>query len=257
MIVLAVSGIMFLIAASFINGKQARTAFNAGVNEMASNIQDVIEQVTDGKYSDIPLNCSFDGTNLTFPAGSNPQGTNASCVFLGKVLHFQEAGGTGPADERYETFSLAGGRTATNATGVVTPANADAQVISFLTDQQATPQSLDVSKITFLTSGFGSVTSYGLGFLQGQIDPTNNLLSNTPSVMLYYVTGLGVGMNQTTSQATAAINGGANLALAKSVDICMTDSTRYADIIIGNNLSSGSQLVASVKMDGTTRPATC
>lgn len=40
MIVLAVSGIMFLVAANFINGKQQKTSFANGVNEMASRIQD-------------------------------------------------------------------------------------------------------------------------------------------------------------------------------------------------------------------------
>ena len=39
MIVLAVSSAMFLIAANFINGKQERTAFSQGSNEMVSQLQ--------------------------------------------------------------------------------------------------------------------------------------------------------------------------------------------------------------------------
>jgi prepilin-type N-terminal cleavage/methylation domain-containing protein len=252
MIVLAVSGVMFLIAASFINGKQARTAFTAGVNQMASNLQDIIEQVTDGKYSDIPLSCSFIGGSLTFPVGTtNLQGTNADCVFLGKIFHFQEGGLSGTAAQQYEIFSLAGGREATDTTGIVTPKDADAQVITTLTDQQTTPQSLDVSKVTFNN---GVVTSYGLGFLQGQIDPTNNPHNITPSVGIYYVSGLVAGNAQGT--AVGIIGGGSNLLPAKNVDVCLTDGTRYADITVGSNGSSGSQLVVNVKMDGTTKPIT-
>jgi prepilin-type N-terminal cleavage/methylation domain-containing protein len=267
MIVLAVSGVMFLIAASFINGKQARTAFTAGVNQMASNLQDIIEQVTDGKYSDIPLSCLFDGTRtpaLTFPAGNNQQGTNASCVFLGKILHFQESGLPGTTyTQQYEIFSLAGGR-ANGSTALATPTAADATVISSptadLTDQQTTPQSLDVSKVTFNVGGLGPTKiSYGLGFLQGQgsLDATNNLISGPQNVSMYYVSSL-VGVSGTDKPtAIGIINGGSNLKQAQNVDICLTDGTRYADITVGNNGSNASQLVVNVKMDGTTRPATC
>ena len=67
MIVLAVSGLMFIIAATFINGKQQRATFTAGVNEMASELQNVIEQVNDGSYADVPLNCVSAGAG--FPSG--------------------------------------------------------------------------------------------------------------------------------------------------------------------------------------------
>lgn len=261
MIVLAVSGVMFLIAASFIGGKQAQTAFTAGVNQMASNIQNVIEQVTDGSYSDIPLNCAFDGTSLTFPVGTSAQGTNANCVFLGKVLHFQESGLSTAATQAYEVFSLAGGRSATSGTAITTPAAADTQVISSpvdLTDQEIVPQSLDVSKVSFNNGIFEShATSYGLGFLQGQgtVNGGTTLANGTQSIGLYYVSTLTDSENQGT--AIGDINGGTYLKPARDADICLTDGTRYADITVGNTGSNGSQLVVGVKMDGTTKPSTC
>ena len=53
MIVLAVSGVMFIIAASFISGKQESTAFTEGANEFASQLQQTIAEVADGQYSDV------------------------------------------------------------------------------------------------------------------------------------------------------------------------------------------------------------
>src|SRR4051812_28553600 len=90
MIVLAVSGLMFVIATNFISGKQAKTSFTAGSNELASKVQDLIGEVNDGKYSDIPLSCSANIGGPTSVSDGAPdaetQGTNPQCVFLGKIL---------------------------------------------------------------------------------------------------------------------------------------------------------------------------
>ncbi|HSW85615.1 MAG TPA: prepilin-type N-terminal cleavage/methylation domain-containing protein [Candidatus Saccharimonadales bacterium] len=96
MIVLAISGVMFLIASTFINGKQEKASFAQGVNEMASTIQNVLEQVTDGQYSDIPVNCDYYapgiGTDTVHQSGASiahpNQGMNTNCVFLGKMFDF-------------------------------------------------------------------------------------------------------------------------------------------------------------------------
>ncbi|HEX4774335.1 MAG TPA: prepilin-type N-terminal cleavage/methylation domain-containing protein [Candidatus Saccharimonadales bacterium] len=120
MIVLAISGVMFLIAAQFIQGKQEKTSFTVGVNEMASQIQDVIEQVTNGQYSDIPLKCAGTTTNsvgaqVTFPPGAGTaQGINSSCVFLGKMFRFDVS----KDNTQYEIFSLAASRECYNSSRV-------------------------------------------------------------------------------------------------------------------------------------------
>ena len=133
MIVLAVSGLMFLMAASFIGGKQEDTSFPQGVNELASSIQNTIAQVSDGQYSDINLTCNFHyvtadpqtsymspppaiaagpGTTTNNTAGNDHSATsqNIECTFLGKVLEFDEPGMPGVSVQQYQTFTLAGGR---------------------------------------------------------------------------------------------------------------------------------------------------
>lgn len=89
MIVLAISGLMFLIAANFISGKEESTSFTEGTNEFVTDMQSVINQVTDGQYSDISFQCVSSGGTLSFPSGGS-QGTNPACVFLGKFLYFPQ-----------------------------------------------------------------------------------------------------------------------------------------------------------------------
>src|SRR5579884_2456783 len=106
MIVLAVSGMMFVIAALFIQGKQEKASFTAGINQMASQIQTTIEQVTDGQYSDITVPCNFTTTTTIGGSGSPvQQGNNPNCVFLGKLVHF-----LGGSSVQYEVVSVVGGR---------------------------------------------------------------------------------------------------------------------------------------------------
>jgi prepilin-type N-terminal cleavage/methylation domain-containing protein len=114
MIVLAVSGVMFVMAANFINGKNARTQFQQGSNELGSRMQGVIEEVTDGQYTDIPFTCSRAGASLAVTGAVRPQGTNPECVFIGKLAHFSvnpNPSGFGSGDRtKYEVFTLAGER---------------------------------------------------------------------------------------------------------------------------------------------------
>ncbi len=252
MIVLAVSGVMFLIATTFINGKQERTIFAQGTNEMASRLQDVIEQVTDGRYSGIQLNCTYNGTT-SFGGTTVGQGTNSNCVFLGKILHFSDAG----IPYNYDTFSIAGGRVGTGNVPVVSLSGvggADPKVIPALITSQVTPSRLHVTKVT-VTDMSGSVAqSFAVGFLQGQgaIDtsgsvPLGSLQDGPQTINMYYVNGVVGSMSQLAAEGQIA--GGGNLVAAQKVDICLTDSSRYADVVID---TKNSQLNVNVQMDGTT-----
>lgn len=254
MIVLAVSGFMFLIAATFISGKEEKASFTQGVNEMSSRVQDIIGQVNDGQYSDILLNCQFTGGKTTFPGGSNAQGTNSGCVFLGKVLHLSE----GSASDNYEIFLLAGGRVSGN-NPITNLASADVKVIdnpsSLIADMQIVPQSLNISNVTISPNCGASSTSYGIAFMQsqGSLDSvTGDLQNGTQSVAMYCVQNLNAHADQTS--AIALVNGGSNLLPAQSADICLTDDLQYAEIIIGSN---NNQLTVDVKRDNTTKPPTC
>ncbi len=251
MIVLAVSGLIFLIAVNFINGKQEKTSFTAGVNETASQIQDVIEQVIDGHYSDIPLSCTYVG-GVTQPSPSaapgNTQGRNLPCVFLGKLIYFSY---DTAASVNYEIFSLAGGRVDSSGNPITTPQAAGPVVINTpdLTVRKTTSQNLAIQKVT--VNG-GITNSSAIGFLQSPaVDASNNLANGTTTIGLYYFQNLGPGNLDPIGLIRLHSSW---FQPAQNVDICLTDGTQYADITLG---SQGGQLNVSITRDGTTKPPTC
>lgn len=105
MIVLAVSGGLFLIAALYINGKQAKTEFQVGVRDVQTKIQQVINEVNSGYYPTSDFNCSTGGIggNLTISTpGSTAQGSHDKCIFAGKTLVISQ--------DTIQIFTLAGQR---------------------------------------------------------------------------------------------------------------------------------------------------
>ncbi len=241
MIVLAISGLMFLIAANFISGKEESSSFTEGTNEFVTDMQSVINQVNDGQYSDISINCvSGVGGTLTFPSGGS-QGTNPDCVFLGKFLYFTQ----GTNADNYMTFSLAGNRLDSVSGG---PATTLAEInptpivgATDLTTQANIPQALDVKSMHVTVSGT-TYTAYGLGFIQsaGTLDPiTGDLENGAQTVSLVYSPNLNAA-NLTKAQAVNDITG--NVAFADSAVMCLTDGGKTAELTFGDNTSNANQL---------------
>jgi type II secretory pathway pseudopilin PulG len=272
MIVLAVSGLMFLIAADFISGKQESTSFPQGVNELASNLQNTIEQVNDGQYSDIDFTCHFTYGNpqvnigssgqqtTTNGLGGDTQGTNSACIFLGKVVHFDETVPGDISQQQYETFSLAGGRLDNNGQPITTLSNdAPTPITPYLTVQSTVPEHLNVIGMhlentareptryggTFPPSG---LNYYGVGFIQN-LGTTNQVgaQNGAQPINLYYVNSFTTAESSTT--AASLINGGSLVPVQPNQEMvmCVTDSTQYAYIEIG---SANNQLDVRVRMLG-------
>lgn len=253
MVVLAISGVMFVIAASFIAGKQAQTAFTEGTNELASRLQATISEVNDGQYSDIILHCTLGATQLNFDTSIQQQtGTNAPCVFVGKFLHFSEGGDS----TKYETFDLAGARCVASVTGqcVTTldgpPAVTAVELGDDLTTHDVIPQGLYISDPVNNTpvqvTDTNGVTHnvYGFGFAQslGVPDGRGGFVSGGQTISMIYSDSLGSSGLQEDMAASALIG---TLKPASSATVCVTDGTRYAQILIGNN---DNQLTAAVKV---------
>lgn len=289
MIVLAVSGVMFLIAANFINGKQEATSFPQGVNGLASNIQNTIEQVTDGQYSDIDFTCTFSygDSNVSITnsggqttgnsannIGEDTQGTQSTCIFLGKVIQFNESGGVGggiPSQQQYETFTLAGGRLNNNqepigldTTNPTTPLDNDAPtpISPQLTVQSSIPQSLNVigmhlenvnSEPTTYGGTFpsGISNNFAMGFIQNLGTAGNPGTQNgAQQISLYYVNSFtGV---ESSSVAPGLINGSSLVPVptGQEIVLCVTDYKRYAYVEVG---SANNQLEVKVRMLGTSQ----
>lgn len=252
MIVLAVSGFMFVIAATFINGKQAKAAFAQGSNDTVSKLQQVVADVTDGHYSDVPLQCGAAGSSLAASTtGIGSQGQDPNCVFFGKIVRFYDPSG-GSNRDHYSIYSIAADRTITDFPNSLVAA------IQGLTTHSTMPQNLYVSRMTVIDAGGGSNGSaYNIGFLQGlgSVDATTGtyLSGAQQPVQLVYA--------NTTSGSEGSI-AGMNILPAKSATICLTDglagTNRYAEIFIGGPTSghqsassNNNQLNISVQQLGT------
>lgn len=252
LIVMAVSGSMFVLAANFINGRQARTSFQQGTNELASRMQGMISDVIDGHYSDIPFNCQQSGLGpLIFPPGSPSPGAS-DCVFMGKLLHFQ------PNASRYEVLSLAGAREKALGGGIVTNlSDAQLTLIGALRAEEIIPQSLTIRRvnITDQDGTFYGNTRWSIGFMQGLGVPDAtgaSYSSGAPTVAMIYSQGV----DASTGIPTPIGQVNNRIAYASRVSLCLTDGvggTRFSRLSIGAN--NNSQIDVQTRIVAT--PALC
>ena len=107
LIVLAVTGALFLSAAALINGKEARTEFTQSIQSVQSQLQETINEVQSGYYpSEGNFTCSAASGVLQFTNSRNGQGTNKGCVFIGKVIAFLPASGNN--DQQFQIYTVVG-----------------------------------------------------------------------------------------------------------------------------------------------------
>jgi prepilin-type N-terminal cleavage/methylation domain-containing protein len=242
MIVLAISGAMFVMAANFINGRQARTSFTAGVNETASRLQGIIEQVRNGQYTDIDIDCRLNGSTLAIaPAGSSQQGQNQDCIFIGKTFHVSEAIPGEDPSSRFEVFSLAGrreyepGRLITDLTDIIPTPIHSTSTSANLTTHDVIPQSLRITgpMRTILANGNPGESTYAISILQGFGNQDSEArLQNGPQSNKLYSNNIAAAA-QTSDQAAAQILS-VPFEELRSAELCLTDGTRFAKITIGD-----------------------
>lgn len=90
-IVLAISGALFVSAAIMISGRQNQTAFDQAVQQVHSQIQQALNEVSTGYYpnnTDFQCTALINGSPPTLSAGNTGQGANSGCIFLGKAIQF-------------------------------------------------------------------------------------------------------------------------------------------------------------------------
>jgi prepilin-type N-terminal cleavage/methylation domain-containing protein len=246
MVVLAISSFMFLIAAQFVNGKQGRTAFTQGSTDFANKIESVAGQVNDGQFTDINLgqcNVSAAGVSISSVGPTRAQGTNTSCVFLGKLFYFHI--GAGASDvESYSLFNLTGAFKDPNPphNPVTSITGAYPAVIPGLTTTQTTTQNLEVRQIRITDTSNISHNNYSFGFTQGLGAASDSAEENaatyrtgSQTISLVYAPSL-TANNTTVDESQAATNAQSkvynNLAPASKAELCLTDNTHWAQLTI-------------------------
>jgi hypothetical protein len=238
MIFLAVSGFMFVIAATFISGKQAKAEFRQGMTSANNAIQNVINNVNDGFYpSGANFKCTSDDTGgrpqLAPPnvgATTSTQGTKKGCVFMGKVVMFggvtEPVAVTGnPTYELTEKANFEGGMTMTRA---------------FLADSPG--KKLD---------GIGFYSSFGA------YDSGGALESGAQNVVVVAIPGPG-NFNPALSQMATEAEGSstdANVQANPDITLCFdSGSGQYGTIVLGG---PGGQRLATKMQIYSSKPDHC
>lgn len=140
LIVLAVTGTLFLSAVMLVNGKQSKTNFQVGIRTIQQRFQQIINETVSGYY---PNNSDFSCTAAGSPplsigsSSPNGQGTNQDCIFVGKTLVVRSGS--------YSVYPLAG-RRAVNGRDVQTPQEAFITAVAQSTANPSAPtvQSVEI-----------------------------------------------------------------------------------------------------------------
>jgi len=141
LIVLAVTGGLFLAIAATLSGRQQRTQFQQSINDIRAQIEQVIGDVGNGFFpSTGTFKCMATGGGIVINSGTVGQGENTGCVFLGKAMQFQISG-TDP--EEYDVFTIAGLQRTSSGQEVTTYAQAQPLAISPSTSHPSIPDAVD------------------------------------------------------------------------------------------------------------------
>ena len=262
MIFLAISGVMFIMAAIFISSKQAAAQFGQGLNGLASQLQSTIQEVSDGQYTTLDtLSCNSAVTSLTLGTSSTTgQGTNGDCVFLGKLVQFKPSNTSWSGADNplhYLIIPVAGDRTKVtddlNGTLPTLLYKSDG-TLDALTSNSKIPQNLAVDMVSAIDSTNVPHPVYAFGFLANPAVQSGKLQNGAQSVGLYYVDGVGADQSEETLRAAVASG---KLTRAVGAAICFKEGSRQAAIIIGMAPGSSSASQLSVTIDRAHGEAAC
>lgn len=249
MIFLAVSGLTFLIAAYYINGKQTQAEFSQGMDSATATIKSLIDDVQDNNY-DFPslqdVECGLANGNKGMPKiGTSPtpvQYPNPGCTISGVFLAPETAAGA----TSYSVIPVAGcqyyssqSSTCTNDIGDGPPTDLAEESLTPLKDSMTLsntwPGGIQVSKLYQVDSD-GAITQNdnGLIGILGELPQSGNIgQSGAQRTALAYVPSTALG-NSLADYDSAIISPGAKYILDTHFVICFSGpSGQAASITVG------------------------
>jgi type II secretory pathway pseudopilin PulG len=245
MIVLAVTGGLFVAIAATLSGRTQAAEFTQTINTVNASIQQTISDVETGYYPNFgDLKCSAAGSSLNIQKASGfKQGTNSGCVFLGKVMQFGSGVNNGATPEEYATYVTAGLQSATTLSTadptVLAPTPSETSsnfpneteytslsngltVVSMYYQKVVGGPEIKINSVAFLTELSGTDVSYTGGSQQIDVIPTGSSLVTSQA-------------NTVSSINTALKSMTQNVNPAGGVSICFSDGGRSGLITIGEN----------------------
>lgn len=242
LIVLAVSGGLFLIAALYVGGKQAKTEFQVGVRDIQTQLQQIITQTKSGYYgTQSTSQCSVVDGNPSVSPGSGSLGANGECIFIGKAIVVSET--------KIYTYPLAGLRQV-NGVDTTDPVTAHATIAG-------DPETFALPNgITLATSSYNGALSLGeaRGFaVLSSMANANGSASGSQTFNLYGfspnfdLNGTADNFKYTIDHEKEAANA---YPTVKSVGLCLISGGTSQSALITIGGSSGVAIRNEVK-DGT------
>jgi type II secretory pathway pseudopilin PulG len=147
MVFLAISGVMFLLAVAFVSGRQSKAEFQQGMNDINTQVEQVINNVADGlTASNGTFSCSASISGVYSFGTGTTTGSNTGCVLLGKVMQFDVANASGPVLSSYNIYTVAGRQFKPNSTNDVynlATNFADAEPLAMAPGSSSSPPSSD------------------------------------------------------------------------------------------------------------------
>jgi type II secretory pathway pseudopilin PulG len=211
LIVVAITGVMFSAIVFTLSGRQNRTEFTQSIQEVQSQIEQVIHDVGVGYYPNANnFQCSASLSGPVFGVGSTEQGANKGCVFLGKAIQFGVPS-TKNGIEDFKIYSIAGLQRTAAGDEVTDYASAKPKVVA----PPSTPAGVDTTETKYLLYGLTTKEiTYGSPASQvGAIAFVNSLASYEGSAIqsgaqqVRIVPIMTSALGQTQNQAITAING--------------------------------------------------
>lgn len=90
MIVLAVTGALIIMVMRTVSGQRERAEFRQAINDIQTQINDVINNVATGYYNNTGnVHCVAGPGGPVLSSFNQEQGTNEGCIFLGQAIQFQ------------------------------------------------------------------------------------------------------------------------------------------------------------------------
>ena len=238
MIVLAVTGALFVAIAATLAGRQRSNEFTQSVNGARDQIQQVITEVQNGYFPSADYSCTATTLNVMISSGSDTQGKNTGCVFLGKIMQFKVRD---QDPSKVIVYPVAGIRTKTDI------ATADPSVVSNGLADASTDFSLKYG-LTVEKMRAGSTNIGAFGVLSS-LDSTTPGKSGDQQFDVYGFANVSLGVTPKLTDGTVL-----TAAWIKNpsggVQICFKSggTNQYGLMTVGNN---NNQLSVDLKIMGT------
>jgi len=253
LIVLAVTGFLFLSAVILISGRTAKTQFTTATNNLKDSIQQVINETASGYFPNSNnFSCTYLGaTSPKLQNAVQAQGTNGDCVFLGKAVQF----GATDHPDNFLAYAITGNRLqAASSQEVTTLAQAFPEAIApgighnpglqGVTTLRPIENGLTVSTMRYNgatdTSGFAFLSTLATYTAGGST--CSGVCSGARGLALYAIQGTKVNTQDSKSFVDVLDSGSVKYIATPSVTICLDSGTTNQSAVytIGGNAAHAS-----------------